>query len=172
MTVTISVRPARPEDVPALIQLRLASAERHAGLDPVGHRLPEPGAVRRYFSELLSGSAAPDVTVLVAELSGSVAGMTEIVLIPDPPDHQILIPRRTAQVHTVVLERYRGQSIGRALATAAEHHAGQQGVTCLLAPILESNAEAVTFYTQAGYGPHGIILSKNLPPQGGSATGS
>jgi GNAT superfamily N-acetyltransferase len=72
----------------------------------------------------------------------------------------------------VVLERYRGQGIGRALATAAEHHAGQQGVTCLLAPILESNAEAVTFYTQAGYGPHGIILSKNLPPQGGSATGS
>lgn len=48
--------------------------------------------VRRYFSELLSGSAAPDVTVLVAEQSGSVAGMTEIVLTPDPPGHQILIP--------------------------------------------------------------------------------
>lgn len=93
MTVTISVRPARAEDVPALIQLRLANAERHAGLDPADHRLPETGAVRRYFSELLSGSAAPDVTVLVAGQSGSVAGMTEIVLIPDPPGHQILIPR-------------------------------------------------------------------------------
>jgi GNAT superfamily N-acetyltransferase len=72
----------------------------------------------------------------------------------------------------VVLERYRGQGIGRALVTAAEQHAAQHGAICLLAPILESNAEAVTFYTQAGYGPHGIILSKELPPQGGSATGS
>jgi GNAT superfamily N-acetyltransferase len=160
--VAISVRPARPEDVPVLIQLRLANAERHAGLDPAGHRLPEPGAVRRYFSELLSGSAAPDVTVLVAELSGSVAGMTEIVLAPASPDHQILIPRRTAQVHTVVLKRYRGQGIGTALVTAAEQHAAQHGVTCLVAPILESNAEAVTFYTQAGYDRHGIILRKEL----------
>lgn len=172
MTVTISVRPARAEDVPALIQLRLANAERHAGLDPVGHRLPETGAVRRYFIELLTGSAAPEVTVLVAELSGSVAGMTEIVLAPAPPGHQILAPRRTAQVHTVVLERYRGKGIGKALVTAAEQHAAQHGVTRLLAPILESNTEAVTFYSQAGYGPHGIILSKELAPPDGSATDS
>jgi GNAT superfamily N-acetyltransferase len=155
-----------------LVQLRLANAERHAGLDPAGHRLPETGAVRQYFEELLSSSAGADVTVLVAELSGSVAGMTEIVLSPAPPDHQILIPRRTAQIHTVVLERYRGKGIGRALVAAAEQHAAQHGVTCLLAPILESNAEAVSFYSRAGYGQHGIILSKELAPEGGTATRS
>jgi GNAT superfamily N-acetyltransferase len=172
MTVTISIRAARAEDVPALVQLRLANAERHAGLDPASHRLPEAGAVRRHFEELLSGSAGPDVTVLVAELSGSVAGMTEIVLTPAPPDHQILVPRRTAQVHTVVLERYRGNGIGKALVTAAEQHAAQHGVTCLLAPILASNAEAVTFYSRAGFGQHGIILTKELAPEGPTATGS
>jgi hypothetical protein len=106
MTVTISVRPARAEDVPTLVQLRLANAERHAGLDPAGHRRPEIGAVRQYFSELLSGQVA-----------------------------------------------------------AAEQHAAQHGVTCLLAPILESNAEAVTFYSHSGFGPHGIILSKELAPE-------
>jgi GNAT superfamily N-acetyltransferase len=172
MTVTISVRAARAQDVPALVQLRLANARRHAGLDPAGHRLPEEGAVRQYFNKLLSGSAGPNVTVLVAELSGSVAGMTEIVLAPPPPDHQILVRRRTAQVHTVVLERYRGKGIGKALVTAAEQHAAQHGVTCLLAPILTSNAEAVTFYSRAGFGPHGIILTKELTPKDDTATGS
>lgn len=158
----IVVRMARAGDVPALVRLRIANAERHAGLDPAGHRLPEPDAVRRYFEELLGGPAGGSVLVMVAEVSGTVAGMTELVIFPEPPDHQILTSRRLADVHTVVLDRYRGNGVGKALVAAAERIAAERGVSLLLAPILASNTEAVGFYSGAGFGQRGVILSKEL----------
>jgi GNAT superfamily N-acetyltransferase len=167
VTVAISIRTARADDVPALVKLRMANAERHVGLDPSGHRLPEASAVRRYFEELLGGSSGADILVLVAEVAGTVAGMTEIVMLSAPPDHQILVPRRMAQVHTVVLERYRGNGIGKALVAAAEERAAELGVSHLLAPILAPNTQAISFYSRAGFGPHGVILSKELTANGG-----
>ena len=165
--MAISIRTARADDVPALVQLRMANAERHVGLDPSGHRLPEASAVRRYFEELLGGSSGADILVLVAEVSGTVAGMTEIVMQSAPPDHQILTSRRLADVHTVVLDRYRGNGVGKALVAAAERIAAERGVSLLLAPILASNTEAVGFYSGAGFGQRGVILSKELTADGG-----
>jgi ribosomal protein S18 acetylase RimI-like enzyme len=163
--VTVSIRTARPADVPALVQLRTANAERHAGLDPAGYRTPEPDAVRRYFEELLN--APDDIVVLVAELEGKVAGMAELVIRSSPPpDHQILVPRLLADVHTVVLERFRGRGIGSALIRAAEKHAAQRGVVALFAPILAPNTGAVEVYSRAGFGPHGVILRKDLSADG------
>jgi hypothetical protein len=57
----------RAKKAPALAQLRMANAERHAELDPTGHWLQEEGAVCRYFEELLSSSAAPDPDELTGE---------------------------------------------------------------------------------------------------------
>jgi hypothetical protein len=81
------------------VALRLANAERHVGLDPYGHRLPEAD---------------------------------------------------------------------KALVTAAEQHAAQYGVSRLIAPSLAPNADAVSFYSRAGYGPHGILLSKEVAAGGGA----
>lgn len=159
--MTVSVRTARPDDVPALVQLRMANGERHSGIDPSGYRVPEPAPVRRYYEDLLSGSAA-DIVVLVAEVDGEVAGMTELVVRSQPPDHQIRVPRPLAEVHTVVLEQFRGRGIGAALVRAAEQCAAQRGVSSLIAPILAPNTEAIDFYSRAGFGPHGVILTKDL----------
>jgi ribosomal protein S18 acetylase RimI-like enzyme len=168
--VAARIRTARPDDVPALVQLRIANAEQHAGLDPAGYRIPEPAPVRRYFEELLSGPPG-DIVVLVAEADGTVAGMAELVIrSAPPPDHQILVPLLMADVHTVVLERFRGRGIGSALVRAAEQHAAQRGVAGLIAPILAPNTEAIGFYSRAGFGPHGVILRKDLPAADGNGT--
>jgi GNAT superfamily N-acetyltransferase len=148
--------------VPALVRLRMANGERHAALAPSSHRVPEAAPVRRYFEELLSRADA-GIVVLVAEVAGTVAGMAELVIRSEPPpDHQILIPRLLAEVHTVVHEPFRGNGIGTALVRAAEQHAAQRGVSCLIAPVLAPNTGAVSFYSRAGFGPHGVILSKEL----------
>jgi ribosomal protein S18 acetylase RimI-like enzyme len=58
---------------------------------------------------------------------------------------------------------YRGRGIGKALVAAAEQHAIERGVTCLFAPILAANTQAVGFYSGSGFSGYGLILTKDLP---------
>ncbi|MFF7887846.1 GNAT family N-acetyltransferase [Streptomyces sp. NPDC020794] len=154
----ILVRAAEREDVPALVRLRLANAERHVQLDPAIYRVPDAEAVSRHFEEVLA--AEPKVLILVAEAVGEVVGMVEVVLLADPPDHQILAPRRAAEIHTVVLDGHRGEGVGAALLRAAEKAAAERGVLIIYAGIFASNKGAVRFYSSAGFGPRGTLLSK------------
>ena len=164
--MSILVRAAEREDVPALVRLRLANAERHVQLEPAIYRVPDIEAVRRHFEEVLS--AEPKVLVLVAEVVGEVVGMVEVILLADPPDHQILAPRRAAEIHTVVLDGHRGEGVGAALLVAAEQAAAERGVLVTYAGIFAANKGAVRFYSSAGYGPRGTLLSKErgAPPAG------
>lgn len=158
--MTPLIRRARTEDIAALVRLRLANAQRHIELDPSIHRLPDASVVHQYFQDALSSSATPTPLILVAEVAGEVTGMAEVVISPDPPDHQILIPRRAAQIHTVVLDDYRGKGIGTALVNAAEQQAAEHGVSLLIAPIFAPNANAISFYSGAGFAQHGVLLRK------------
>lgn len=158
--MSISVRAAVRDDVPALVRLRLANAERHVQLDPVSYRVPDAGIVQGHFEEVLSASTESAVVVLVAEAAGEVVGMVEVVLRDDPPDHQILVPRRGADVHTVVLNGHRGKGVGTALLTAAERVAAERGASIIYAGIFAPNSGAVRFYSSAGFGPRGTVLSK------------
>ncbi|MFB7934031.1 GNAT family N-acetyltransferase [Streptomyces sp. NPDC056039] len=153
----ILVRAAERDDVPALVRLRLANAERHVQLDPAVYRVPDTEAVRRHFEEVLSGSK---VVILVAEVVGEVVGMVEVVLLADPPDHQILAPCRAADIHTVVLDGHRGEGVGSALLIAAEQAAAERGVSIIYAGIFAPNKGAVRFYSSAGFRPRGTLLSK------------
>jgi GNAT superfamily N-acetyltransferase len=162
--MTISVRAARPADVPALVRLRMANAERHIQLAPAAYRRPDAETVRAHFEGVLAD--ATDVLILVAEWSGEVVGMVEVVVLPDPPEHQILVPRRAAQVHTVVLDGHRGKGIGAALLTAAEQAAAEHGISHVHAGIFAPNTGAVRFYSAAGFGPNGISLRKDLHAEG------
>ncbi|MEU8589526.1 GNAT family N-acetyltransferase [Streptomyces sp. NPDC048664] len=162
----VLVRAAARGDVPALVRLRLANAERHVQLDPAIYRVPDVEAVRKHFEEVLAAEAT--VLVLVAERVGEVVGMVEVVLLADPPEHQILAPRRAAEIHTVVLDGHRGEGVGAALLAAAEKAAAERGVVILYAGIFTANREAVRFYSSAGFGPRGTLLSKE---QGATSAG-
>ena len=149
------IRPAEHRDVPALVRLRLVNAVRHVELAPDLFRLPDVDAVRRYFEQVWASGL-----ISVAEVDGEVAGMAEVVLLADPPEHQILVPRRSADIHTVVLDGHRGRGIGAALVAAAERVAARHGATVTFANIFATNERAVAFYSAAGFGPRGILLSK------------
>jgi len=159
-STAVPIRAARLDDVPALVELRMANAERHVELGPSVHRRPDRDAVRRHFASRLHDG--PDDLLLVAEVDGVAAGMAEVLVRPAPPDHQILIPLRTAEVHTVVLEGRRGRGVGRALLAAAEQAARDRGVEFLFALIFAPNEEAAAFYSAAGFGDHGLLLAKRL----------
>jgi GNAT superfamily N-acetyltransferase len=149
------IRPAERRDVAALVRLRLANAERHVQLAPDLFRLPDVEAVRRHFEGVLGHAL-----ISVAEVNGEVVGMVEVVLLAAPPDHQILVSRRAADVHTVVLDGYRGRGIGAALVAEAERLAAVHDVSLVYANIFATNDDAVRFYSSAGFGPRGILLSK------------
>ena len=153
--MTPHIRPAGPQDVPALVQLRLANAERHVQLAPDLFRIPDASAVQRHFE-----AALPHALISVAEVDGEVVGMAEVVLLADPPDHQILVSRRMADVHTVVLDGHRGKGVGAALVAEAERVAAAHDVKLVCANIFATNDDAVAFYSRAGFGPRGILLSK------------
>ena len=87
--------------------------------------------------------------------------MGVVLLLTDPPDHQIRVPRRAADVHTVVLDDHRGRGIGAALVAEAERVAAAHGVSIVYANIFATNDDAVRFYSSAGFGPRGILLSKS-----------
>lgn len=158
----ITVRQAGAADVESLVSLRAANARAHIALDPQAYRVPDAEAVRRHF-----GDERTRERVLVAELAGRVVGMVEVVPNPAPPDHQILRPRPSAQIHTVVLEDARGQGAGAALAEAAERWAAEHGIAYLTAGIHHGNAGAVRFYTAHGYTGSGISLARPIPPSPG-----
>jgi GNAT superfamily N-acetyltransferase len=159
--MSVRIRAAGLQDVSALVRLRLVNARHHVDLGPKVHRLPEAGAVHGYFTDRLRGGE--DELILLAETDDDeVAGMAEIVVRPDPPEHQIVIPRRVAEVHTVIQDVHRGRGVGKALLAAAEKVAQARGVAVLLAVIFAPNEDAARFYTSAGFGPHGVLLAKEL----------
>ncbi|MET8786813.1 GNAT family N-acetyltransferase [Streptomyces sp. NPDC004589] len=160
--MSILVRDAEREDVPTLVRLRLANAERHVELDPAIYRVPDAEVVHRHFEEVLAADS--EALIMVAELSGDVVGMAEVIVLADPPAHQILAARRAAEIHTVVLDGHRGEGVGSALVIAAERAAAERGVSILYAGIFAPNRGAVRFYSSAGFGPRGILLSKEQGP--------
>jgi GNAT superfamily N-acetyltransferase len=153
----VLIRPAEGRDLPALVRLRLANAERHVALAPDLFRIPDAFIVRRHFEDALGHAL-----ISVAEVDGEVVGMAEVVVLADPPAHQILLPGRAADVHTVVMDGHRGRGIGAALVAEAERVAAARGVTMILANIFATNDPAVAFYSALGFGPRGILLSKRI----------
>jgi GNAT superfamily N-acetyltransferase len=153
---------AWPEDVNALAQLRLANAKQHVGLDPSTQSDARPGGSTPHYHDRLSNPGQDPHLIQVAELASEVVGMAEIVIAAEFPDHQIAVPRVTAEIHTVVLDGYRGRGIGKALVRAGERKAAELSVAVLIAPILTRNAGAMSFYTAAGFGERGVLLSKEL----------
>ncbi|WP_433538138.1 N-acetyltransferase family protein [Micromonospora sp. CA-249363] len=158
----LTVRPASLADVASLVELRLANAEAHVALDAATYRVPPRDAVVRHFAATVADEAGRDGVLVAESNDGQVVGMVEVLRHSDPPDHQILRPEPSAQIHTVVLPDVRGLGVGSALLAAAERWAGDRGITYLSAGIYHRNVGAVRFYSRHGYTDAGLSLGKSL----------
>lgn len=156
------VRPARTADVSSLVELRLANADAHMALNPRIYRVPKREAVIRHFGNVLADESGRDAVFVAETPDGRVVGMIEVLRQSDPPDHQILCPEHSAQVHTVVLTDARGRGAGSALLEAAQRWAMDQGISYLSAGIYHGNSGAVRFYSRHGYTDAGVSLGRTL----------
>ncbi|MFR9778706.1 N-acetyltransferase family protein [Micromonospora sp. MS34] len=157
-----AVRPASMADVPSLVDLRLANAVAHLALDPHTYRVPQREAVVRHFTAALADESGRSAVLVAEAQDGRVVGMVEVLRRPDPPEHQILRPEPSAEVHTVVLPDVRGLGVGSALLRAAQRWATDRGIRYLSAGIHHRNVDAVRFYRRHGHTDAGLSLGRRL----------
>jgi GNAT superfamily N-acetyltransferase len=155
-----TVRAATVGDIPALVVLRQANARVHLAFDPAAYRVPDATLVAGYFEGVLT--AGREAVIVAADGSGTVVGMVEVLRLPSPPEHQILVPRPSAEIHTVVLPEARGRGIGARLVAAARDWAAAEGIRYLVARINHRNAAAVRFYHRHGFAGSGVSRTLEL----------
>ena len=121
----ISVRQARPDDLDAVVELRL-SLLREYGDHPLYGRL-HPDARRRAFDLYRAQLASSHETIFVAELGDEVVGVLRCV---DTPSSPLLTPDRYCYVSSAYVKPHtRRKGVLSALIEAAEHWCDARGIT-------------------------------------------
>lgn len=153
------IRPRRPEDRDALIELDIASATHHVALDPDSYRMPSRDAVARFLDRR---HADPDREVLVAVVGGAVVGTVDVTIQEPPDEGSIDRPIRTGDLGISVLEEWRGRGVGHALMAAAEESARARGAAQVILDMSAANVGALRFYRGLGYAEQGLLLRRTL----------
>jgi GNAT superfamily N-acetyltransferase len=147
--VTSVIREALSADYPALVPIADEVHALHAGAHPSIFRSVGSGSSlpRAYFDELLAGDAS---TIQVAEVEDIIVGFA-IVNIFDAPPFEVLVPRRTVFIDSMVVTKaQRGKGIGRALVDVASAWGRARGATTLELTVWEFNRAAMAFYEGLG----------------------
>jgi GNAT superfamily N-acetyltransferase len=124
VTTAVAVRRARLDDLPHVIELRLALL-REYGDDPLYTRLRDDARERAhdlFYAQL----ASQNETMFLAEREGRIVGILRCV---DSPSSPLLLPDRycyVSSVYVVPSERRRG--VLRALVAAAERWCDDRGI--------------------------------------------
>jgi len=158
-----TIRPAMPEDEPAMIEIQHSSAIHHATIDPDRWRmqsLEEGARSRRHWNR-----AQPRSEGLVAVADGNVVGMIELWL-KRPRDREgARMARIKVDLGLAVSPDWRGRGIGTALMRAAEDWARAQGAERMVLDLDANNAGAQRLYERLGYEVEAIAMDKAIEPQ-------
>jgi GNAT superfamily N-acetyltransferase len=121
----VSVREAKPDDLDAVVELRL-SLLREYGDHPLYGRL-HPGARRRAFELYRSQLASTHETMFVAELGDEIVGVLRCV---DTLSSPLLTPERYCYVSSAYVKPHtRRKGVLTALVDAAERWCDARGLT-------------------------------------------
>jgi aminoglycoside 6'-N-acetyltransferase len=161
-----TIRPATPQDEPALTALQRTSAIHHASIDPQRWRVPTPedsAASRNYWH-----TRQPRDQGLVADVDGVLVGMIELWLRRPSDTRGARIPKLDADLGIVVAPDWRGQGVGTALMLAAEDWARSQGAERMILDLSSANTGALRLYERLGYEVHAHQMDKDIEPHPGS----
>jgi GNAT superfamily N-acetyltransferase len=145
----IGVRPARPDDWPAVAGLlvELGRGVAAGTAEDATHRLQFAGHLRRL-----------DSVTLVAEVDGAVVGVVDMEYHQRLGDH-----RPQARVNDlVVAEDARGAGVGRALLDAAEALARKRGCFRMALVTAAWRERTLAFYRREGWRDYGAWCVKPL----------
>ena len=151
-----AIRPARPQDYPALAGLspRLA-----IGVAPWRDPAKVATAAREWIESSLASAGEQGHAVLVALLDGQVAGMVSLA------EREHFTGEVDAYVGELVVDRaMEGRGVGRALMAAAEQWAAVQGLPRVTLETGARNHRARHFYEDAGYQEEEVRLTKAVAP--------
>jgi len=141
----VTVRDARPEDMPDLLELWLELREhspRRAGR--------APDALVATESRYAEAMRSPGCRLVVAESAGDLIGM---VLLCVGSATSIVDSPAIEMTHMVVSNRHRRRGAGKALVVAAASYAEEMGVDQVVASVRPQDREANRFYARLGFGP-------------------
>ena len=145
MTSELAVRPARPEDVDALVALLGDLFSIEADFHP------DPERQRRGLALLLDDRAR--AIVLVAERDRRVVGMVTAQLVISTAEGA-----PSAWVEDMIVDAAeRGRGAGRALLEELERRAAALGATRLQLLADRENAPALGFYARLGWAPTRLV---------------
>jgi aminoglycoside 6'-N-acetyltransferase len=162
MSEPFTIRPATPDDEPAMIGLHQASAAHHASIDPTRWRaqtLEEAAASRRRWH-----AARPRNEAFVAVADGQVVGMIELWLRRPRDPNSARTPRVEADLGISVRPAWRGRGAGTALLLAAEDWARAQGAERMVLDLSSANDGALRLYERLGYEIHSFEMDKPIEP--------
>src|SRR5512138_1919569 len=154
-TSTVRVRPARRDDVPAIVALLAddtLGATREQATDP----LPS-----RYWDAFEAMAKQPGNELFVAELDDVVIGCLQLIIIPGLSR----MGMTRGQIEGVrVSSRYRGQRIGEALVSAAMDRARELGCRVVQLTTDKTRVDAHRFYQRLGFEATHIVMKRGLDP--------
>ena len=147
-------------DLPALRQCAVELQDFERALDP---RLPEGEKMAdAYLEEIFDRVRKFAGKFFLAEIDGRVVGLVTVLgayRLEEPS----ATPAPFAYVDDLlVLAKYRGQGIGKALLDEAEAYARRCGRASIRLRVKGGNHPARAFYSQAGYGEYELELEKRL----------
>ena len=155
-----SVRPARPEDLPAMARLAAQLVRQHHAVDPLRFMLPD-GVERGYERWFRSQLPRPEVVMRVAEgEGGEVVGYTYATV--EGLDWNMLLGPH-AELHDIFVdEKTRGSGVGRELLAATLDGLRALGAPRVVLSTMWSNEAAQRLFEKLGFRKTRIEMTAEL----------
>jgi ribosomal protein S18 acetylase RimI-like enzyme len=157
---SVSIRPAKPEDIAVLGRLGEVMVRVHHDLDAQRFIAPTSGTERGYGSFLGSQIGKANIVVLVAEHDGQVIGYTYAGI--EGNDYMSLRGPAGVLYDIVVDPAHRGQGIGQMLLDATLAALESKGAPRVLLSTAERNESAQRLFARAGFRRTMIEMTKEL----------